>query len=195
MKEKYLSINAQNFPEIYDLYWDELFSFCRHHCGDEEGAKEIVQLIFISIWERRDELQIETSMKGYLYGAAKLKILEYHRRKASKAKFDVVYSAELDTVSNNTEEHILHKNLFEELQSAINSLPERCRQVYLMSREQGMDNRLIAATLTITEKAVEGNMTRALRHIRNHLKVFRTLFIFFTPLCRVTDDLCNYIII
>lgn len=195
MEKQYLNINAKNFPEIYDLYWNELFCFCRHHTGDEEAAKEIVQQIFISIWERREQLQIETSVRAYLYGAAKLKIVEYHRKQVTKKKHESTHFAEMNKVSNNTEEHILHKDLLRELQLAISTLPERCRQVYLMSREDGMDNRSIAASLVITEKAVEGNITRALRHIRDHLKVFRSLVIFFTPLCRVSEDLCNYIII
>ncbi|MDX6190549.1 MULTISPECIES: RNA polymerase sigma-70 factor [Flavobacterium] len=195
MKEEYLNINAKNFPELYDQYWNELFCFSRHHTGDEEAAKEIVQQIFISIWERREKLQIQTSIRAYLYGATKLKILEYHRKQATKKEYESAHLTENNTVSNNTEEHMLHKDLLRELQAAINGLPERCRQVYLMSREEGMDNRSIAASLVITEKAVEGNITRALRHIRDHLKIFRSSLIFFTTLCRVSEDLCNYIII
>lgn len=195
MERQYLYITDQNFEEVYNQYWNELFCFCRHHAGDEEAAKEIVQQIFISIWERREELQIQTSVRAYLYGALKLKILEYHRNQAIKKQHENVHYAKMNKISNITEEHILHKELLRELQSAINTLPERCRQVYLMSREEGMDNRSIAATLVITEKAVEGNITRALKHIRDRLKVFRVLLIFFTPLCRVSEDLCNYMII
>lgn len=193
MEKQNLIIDAKNFPEIYELHWNELFCFCEYHSGDGEAAKEIVQQIFISIWERRQKLQIEISIRTYLFGAAKLKILEYHRKQAVKKKYESRYLAETNSVSNSTEEQILHRDLLKELQVAVNSLPERCRQVYLMSRDEGMDNRSIAATLLITEKAVEGNMTRALRHIRNHLNIFRSLGIFFTTLCRVSDDLCNYI--
>ncbi|WP_166921515.1 RNA polymerase sigma-70 factor [Flavobacterium poyangense] len=195
MKEEYLNIDAKNFPKLYDQYWNELFCFSRHHTGDEEAAKEIVQQVFISIWERREKLQIQTSIRTYLYGSLKLKILEHHRKLATKRKHENFHFAETNKVSNNTEEHILHKDLLRELQAAINALPERCRQVYLMSREEGMDNRSIAASLVISEKAVEGNITRALRLIRNHLKIFRSSFIFFTTLCRVSEDLCNYLII
>lgn len=169
-----IQITEGTFTEMYEEYWHELYMAGKRYVNDEDIAKCLVQNVFISIWERRRELIIHTSARSYLHQALNLKVLEYYRKQEVKERYQLSNKLPETSVSNNTEQHISYKELISVLNIAVNELPQRCRQVYLMSRENGMDNKTIAAELVITEKAVEGNITRALASLRQRLKVFRS---------------------
>ncbi|WP_256006841.1 RNA polymerase sigma-70 factor [Pedobacter deserti] len=167
-----LEITPEVFSNAYDTYWRELYIAAYHYSKDIELSKEIIQEIFISLWERREDLQIHTSLKSYLYRAMRLKILEHFRKRAVRDNY-MVTLLQQDLQSDSTEQLLYYKELEKALNSAVEQLPGRCREVYTLSRENGLDNRSIALALNISEKAVEGNMTRALRGIRSKLKIFR----------------------
>ena len=79
------SINEATFTEVYNTCWEKVFAICYNHTHDVEVAKELVQEIFKSLWERRENLQINVSLERYLLRAAKLKVSEYSRNKQLRA--------------------------------------------------------------------------------------------------------------
>jgi RNA polymerase sigma-70 factor, ECF subfamily len=169
----HITIDESTFTKWYEAYWHELYIAGKRYTESEEVAKGLVQNVFISLWERRHNLVIRSSVQHYLHRALKLKAMEYYRKEIVKDKFLTHEEQRLQSVHHTADRQLSYKEIMGALTNAVEQLPERCREVYLMSREAGMDNRSIAAHLVISEKAVEGNITRALSAIRNKLSIFR----------------------
>ena len=170
----HITVNETTFTEWYECYWHELYKAGKRYTESEEVAKGLVQNVFIGLWERRHAIVIHTSVQHYLHRALKLKAMEYYRKETVKDKFLTHEEQRLRSAHHTADQQLSYKEIMGALTNAVEQLPERCREVYLMSREAGMDNRSIAAQLVISEKAVEGNITRALSAIRNKLSIFRS---------------------
>jgi RNA polymerase sigma-70 factor, ECF subfamily len=170
---QYNTVNEKTFTEWYERYWNELYVAGKRYTESEEIAKGLVQNVFISLWERRDTIVLHTSIQHYLHRALKIKALEFYRKETVKDKFLDHEERRLQALCHTADQQLSYKEILGALSNAVEQLPERCREVYIMSREAGMDNRSIAAQLVITEKAVEGNITRALSAIRYKLSIFR----------------------
>ncbi|WP_316820496.1 RNA polymerase sigma-70 factor [Pedobacter gandavensis] len=158
-------INRQTFETIYNMYWDKVYAVCYNNIREIEPAKEMVQDIFKSLWERRAELELE-NVSNYLIRAAKFKTFEYIRNKVSREKHICLKFQGCSQSSNCTEEHINYNNLKESVNMLVDTLPCQCKKVYRMSREQGMSNKEIAVALLISERAVEYHITKSLAALR-----------------------------
>lgn len=168
---KGLRITRDSFEAIYNLHWGSVYAVCYNNIKDAEPAKELVQDIFKSLWERREELQLENA-GSYLIRAAKLKTFEYIRNKISRQQhIDIKLRYTADT-TNCTEEHVLYNELKDKIYSVVETLPSQCRRVYKMSREKGMSNKEIACSLFISERAVEYHITKALSVLKLNLTDF-----------------------
>ena len=165
------------FGEIYAHYWKSLLSVAYGHTKDKEMAEEIVQDVFVSLWQRRDQVDIQ-SLSAYLATAVKFatfKTLQRSRRQ-EQIREDVLpqHGQQLD------EEAIDARFLKEYLDGVIENLPDRCRLVFQLSRDAQKSHQEIAEQLSISEKAVEANITRALKVLRVNLRrVGFGLFFFF----------------
>lgn len=156
-----LRIDEQMFETVYNLYWEKVYAVCYNNIREIEPAKEMVQDIFKSLWERRHELELE-KVSNYLIRSAKFKTFEYIRNKVSRQKHVTIKMQYECSSSNCTEEHVLFNNLKEKVNILIDTLPCQCKRVYKMSREQGLSNKEIASALLITERAVEYHITKAM---------------------------------
>ncbi|MDR3008087.1 MAG: RNA polymerase sigma-70 factor [Sphingobacterium sp.] len=164
-----IEINKKQFEEFFQLYWKRMFSFALKSVEDEDDAKEIVQDVFKSLWERRYHLHLQDAER-YLIRSVKLKSLEFLRNKGNKERHHEV-------ISNNTTEsyednYIYYKELKNHLDDAVESLPRQCKNVYKLSRDEGLTNREIATNLLITERAVEYHISKALSVIKIKLKKY-----------------------
>ena len=168
---KVIKIDKYSFEKLYDLYWEKVFAVCYNNIGDVECAKEMVQDIFKSLWERRDELELQ-KVENYLLRAAKFKAFEYIRNKVSRQKHNELQLLGCSFSSNCTEEQILFNNLKEKVDILVDTLPCQCKKVYKMSREQGMNTREIAGLLQISERAVEYHITKAMGRLKDGLSSY-----------------------
>ncbi|SMC38238.1 RNA polymerase sigma-70 factor, ECF subfamily [Pedobacter africanus] len=159
------------FTEIYNRYWKKLFTTAGQKVFELEEAREIVQNIFISLWERRDSLKIEGSLSAYLSVSVKYRIInsldKHYIRKKYLDSLPVV--SEID---NSTQEWLEFEELKERLSALVADLPEKCRLVFTMSREQGMSQKEIAQELDISEKTVEAHLGKAIKTLKTGLKSF-----------------------
>lgn len=163
-----LHITRDSFEAIYNLYWSNVYAVCYNNIKEAEPAKELVQDIFKSLWERRDDLRLENA-GNYLIRAAKLKTFEYIRNKVSRQQhIDTKLRGTADA-TNCTEECVLYNELKNRVCSVVNTLPTQCKRVYKMSRERGMSNKEIAYSLFISERAVEYHITKALSVLKLNL--------------------------
>lgn len=172
------SSDAQAFEELYNRYWEELYKTAFIVLRDVENAKDIVQEIFIWIWKNRVELRIQC-LKGYLRTATKYKVANYIRNgKVSQSFLDHLSLYNNHNSEISAEEKAEIADLQQILQMAISQLPEKCRTIFLMSRQGHFTNNEIADRLGISIKTVENQMTIALRRIRAALETY-PLHIFF----------------
>jgi RNA polymerase sigma-70 factor (family 1) len=165
-----LIINEESFKALYERYWEKVYAVCYHHIRQAEIAQGMVQDIFKSIWERKDMLEITLSPEKYLVRAARFKVFEHIRntqtRKEHLKKALVYFPEPVCT----TENDVMFDHLKIQVDTLVESLPEKCKRVFRMSREEGLTNKEIARALSITERAVEYHVARALGVLRIHLQ-------------------------
>jgi len=158
-------IDHSTFEMLFQTYWKRMYAYALK-TTDEHDAQEIVQEIFKSLWERRKSLSL-LDAERYLLRSVKLKSLEYIRNKATR---DRHHNVILKQSSNSYEDSQVNFNeLKVRINNIIDTLPKQCKNVFKMSREQGLTNKEIAQNLFITERAVE-------YHISKALMIFRTYF-------------------
>lgn len=169
----------ESFEQIYNTFWKDVYLFCFHQLQDSDIAKDLTQDIFKSLWERRDELIISTSIEHYLIKAAKYKVLEHVRNDLTKRRLNESVANGYSESVNSTEEHLSYKELNSRIHTLITALPVKCKRVFTMSRMDGMPNRRISTQLGISERAVEYHISKALVFIRKNLEQQFGGFLFF----------------
>lgn len=157
------------FTEIYKRFWDKIFTVAYHRLEDQTEAEEVVQDVFFSLWKRRDSLEIQFSLNTYLSAAVKYQVINRQSRRYLKGKVVELSDAFDDEGVDTTQLWFSERELKQQLHYHINQLPEKCRLVFKMSREQYMSYAEIAKELGVSEKAVEANITRALKILRGKL--------------------------
>lgn len=159
------------FANIFNLYAKELYEFASRTIDAKEDCEEIVQDVFVSLWERREELEID-SLKAYLFTSVKYKVIRYIKHQVVKRKyeehyrhFESTYIAPVEPESS-TPVIPLHARLSESLQG----LPARCREAFQLRLEQNLSNSEIAQRMHISKRTVEEYMTTAFAHLRKFEK-------------------------
>ena len=167
-----------NFDKIYVLYYSRMFRFAKEYVLFDEDAENIVQDVFLLLWEKREVLDIHISLVSYLFALVKNKSLDYLRHKVIADEYKQELSAKLTALELLNYSFTSDEEIEQILMTAINKLPERCRQVFLKSRIEGKRNREIANELNLTVSTVENQMTIALRKLRVELKDYLPLLLF-----------------
>lgn len=154
------------FTEIYNRYWKLLFSTAQRITDNTDSAQDTVQNIFLCLWQRRHEVDI-TSLKAYLQQATRYAVLQAIREKQSDDRFYERLRILTSEIIN--DDPVIFKEQQELLKELLESMPENCTRTYLMSREEGLTYKQIAARLEISEKTVEKRMTKSLKYLRRGL--------------------------
>lgn len=162
------------FAEIYDRYWDKLFSMAGHKLEQLEDAEEVVQNIFISLWKRREILNITGTLNSYLAVSVKYRVIKVLEKQYHQKKYADSLGKQWG-MDNSTQEWLEFTALKEQLEQLVKRLPDKCQLVYRMSREEGLSQKEIAGTLDISEKTVEAHLGKALKTIRSRLDIFLML--------------------
>lgn len=157
-----------HLEQLFYAYHPGLHWFCVQIVKSPEDADEIVNDAFLVVWERKDELKLDESLRNYLYTIVKNKSLNFLKKK----KLDEVHIEEDFQVLSDQHSVIdtIHAKETEQLIFAlIDKLPAKCRQIFVLSRKENMSNREIATLMEISEKTVENQITIAIRFIRDGL--------------------------
>lgn len=163
------------FTEIYEAYREKLLAVAYNRLGDLQAAEDVVQDVFASLWHQRHNSQIENA-GAYLATAVKYKVLDRFRREQLLRQYQQVYSSDVSISPATPESSLQYKNIMQLYQEEINRLPEKCQLIFRYSREQGMPVKEIAATLNISHKTVENQLTKALRHLKGNIKHYFSIF-------------------
>lgn len=162
--------NQDAFEEVYERHWSLLYRSAYNVLREEAGSLDVVQDVFIWFWEHREKLVVN-SIRGYLLTAVKYKVANYIRSGKVRASFyDRIPKVDLDVAFPNEALEI------KELQAMINqlteALPDRCREVFQLSRNEHLTNKEIALRLGISEKTVENQINKAIKKLRANLGRF-----------------------
>lgn len=164
------------FEFVFRKYFTLLQEYAVFYVEGSQQAEDIVQDVFLNIWEKRDRLEIKCSLKGYLFRSVHNKCIQYHRHKKVEQNHHTYHQAKL-------EEAILMNRLFFEtgltklfeddiaslVKKGIADLPEKTREIFILSRYKYLKYSDIALRFNITEKSVEYHISRALETLRKYL--------------------------
>lgn len=165
------------FTEIYNRHWKFLYTAAYNVLRHKEDTLDICQSIFMWMWENHRDITIKTSLRAYLYTAVKYKVANLIRQgKVRESFLEDVLGSEI-RADEKLELEI--KELRHFISQLINELPDKCRDVFLLSRDEHLSHKQIAERLGISEKTVDDHITRALKKLRASLGKMATIFISF----------------
>jgi len=162
--------NGHAFAEIYDRYWKRLLAVAYNHCRDKIIAEEIVQEVFISLWNRRQALCID-NINAYLATAVRLSVFKQYVRQ--KRRDQIKEQAADPIITTWDEEKIYTRLLQQHINGIVEVLPEKCRLVFKLSRDEGLSIPEVAHRMGIAEKTAEAHLTKALKVLR--LKLLKNI--------------------
>ncbi|MDB5275021.1 MAG: polymerase, sigma-24 subunit, subfamily [Chitinophagaceae bacterium] len=166
--------NAAAFDVLYSRYWDRVLNLAYRKTGDLMEAENIIQDVFVSLWTRRDCLNINGNFSNYLFVSVKYRVLKVLARQKTEQAVNIDQAGEL--LDDSTQEYLTFEDIRERLEVLIGNLPEKSRLIYLLKSED-KSYKEIAAELNMTEKAVDAHLLRARRKLRVELGSFLGTFL------------------
>lgn len=157
------------FEKLFKSYYKELCRFAMRYVREEVASEEIVQEVFINIWERRAALNINSSIKAYLFTAVRNRSFNYIKlqlpKEHLKTDVDVLSEIQID----HSEDDLRLEELKGYVNDAIDGLPKKCKAIFILSRTGGLTYNEIAIELDISVKTVENQVGLALKKLREKL--------------------------
>jgi RNA polymerase sigma-70 factor (family 1) len=168
--------DAATFELLFKAYYKKLVLYANRLINNVSAAEEIVGDVFAQLWEKGHGVGFTTSVSAYLYRMVQNRCLNYikHQKVESLYLNYLIKNNLLDEVQQAADKGFEEKELTQQINNAINTLPEKCREVFLMSRFSNLKYREIASRLQISIKTVERHMSIALDEMRKHLN-YKTL--------------------
>ena len=160
--------DREAFKNLFDTYYASLCHYASHYLNDDSLSEEVVQELFVKIWEKRKSLDVDTSVKNYLFRATRNgclnqiqhdKVRQLHGKKLKEALMS----------EDPATDYLITPEMILKLEEGIESLPEKRREIFRLSREEGLKYREIAEKLNISVKTVEVQMGLALKTLRQKI--------------------------
>ncbi|MGF7080396.1 RNA polymerase sigma-70 factor [Mucilaginibacter sp. UYCu711] len=161
------------FEELFLRYDTLLFSYAFRKLQDKYEAQDVVQEVFIALWNKRESFMLQTTLRGYLYKSVLNRVLDIFKHRKVKA----AYSSQFVEVDSAQTDYLLReKEITALIEKEIAMMPPKMREIYELKRKDFLSTREIAGKLDISEHTVNTQMKRALKHLRVKLGVLVYLF-------------------
>lgn len=156
---------------LFKTYYQALCNFANTYLNNIDESEDLVQEVFVKIWDIRNELKVTTSIKSYLFQAVKNTCFNHlkHQKVQNKHTEHLFHQSDSTVEPSN---QIESKQLSLLIDEAIEKMPEKRREIFLLSREEGLKYKEVAKKLNISVKTVETQMGLALKHLRIELKSY-----------------------
>jgi len=161
---------------IYQQFWQPLFLSAYNVIKDKKACEDIIQEIFLQLWLKRESLNVRESLKGYLLAATRYQVFRYIRN--TPVRSELYIHLEERMAAPSADLSLLQKDLSRQIEKVVGDLPEKCQQIYRLSREELLSHKEIAERLNISTKTVENQLTIALRRLRLSLGEWSFIIVF-----------------
>ena len=165
------------FDILYNRYWKKVLQYAISKSGDIMEGENIVQDIFVSLWNRRGALTVTTGFENYLMISIKYRVIKFLNKQRSQRISSNLSAIDLDLIDDSTRQYLEFEELRKRLEISVGKLPEKCRIIYQLNKIDGLSYKEIADKLEITEKSVDAHLYRAKKTILNDLKSFLSAFL------------------
>jgi len=162
--------DVEAFDLLYEKYSGKLYAFGLKYLKSTDEAEELVQSVFLKIWEGHKNLKEESSFKSYLFTIAYHSICNLFRKRKYRQQFVNETIAENPNLSFRIEENIDYGSLLEQVEKIIEMLPERQKSIFRKSRNEGKSSKEIAEELNISPGTIDNYISESLKFIRNRLR-------------------------
>lgn len=166
------------FVELYERYKGVLHAHAYKKLGDFDEAKDVVQELFVALWDKRENLPDTTNVSGYLYRAMRNRVFNIFAHNEVKAQYATAFLNSQPEATYVTDERVRENELTRQIEAAIGELPGKMREVFLLSREDQLSHKEIAEKLSISEHTVKNHIKKALKSLRAKLG-FAIFFFYF----------------
>lgn len=165
------------FEKVFKTYFQQLCFYANSFLKDLDNAKEIVHDVFINFWEKRESIDLNKPVKAYLYTSVHNRCLNFIRdHKKFNYSIERIEDVNPETILEDSDS-LIADEIKEKIQQTLEKLPERARQIFELSRFEGLKYHEIADKLDISVKTVEANMSKALKLFRENLKEYLAIII------------------
>lgn len=166
------------FASLYDCYWRKVYNFSKLYIISSSDVSEVVQDVFLKVWESKENIDVEKSIDGLLFIITRNIILNYSRKSFYEAqlKMTVQQGLQKSELSYSIDEELEASDLKTHIDKLIAMLPIQRQMIYRMSREEHLSHKEIADRCHVSEKAIERQITLALKFIKDNLPLVLILF-------------------
>lgn len=165
------------FLKLYDIYWEHLFFYVSGILKNKDDAEDIVQEVFVNVWEMRKKLSEVREMKSYLLTIARnMSLKKILSDKKKHDHIDSFIAFAIDTELSPEEEYSI-KELSQYIDQEIDTLPSKMKEVFVLSREKNFSNKEIAEQLNISEHTVKKQINNSIRKIKSNLRYLLPFFV------------------
>lgn len=166
------------YSEIFERYKTILYKHAFRLLNDEDEANDVIQDVFLSIWQKKDALNLKTSLSAYLYGSVRNRIFDMISHQKVVAKYADSIRAYFEAGQYITDEQVRARELAAIIEKEIAALPPKMRMVFELSRREELSYKNIGAQLNISEKTVKQQVHNAVKILRLKINTFLTVFPF-----------------
>jgi len=160
--------DEQAFRQLFDIYYRRLVGFANKMLTDPDLSRSVVQDVFVMFFEKREEINIHTSLKSHIFQSVRnrcLNIIKQNKMQQEHHKRIL----EISPVQEQPFENLEYNELENCITKTVEDLPDQCKKIFTMSRYEGVNNQEIADTLNLSKRTVETQISKALKRLRTEL--------------------------
>jgi len=163
--------SEQAFERIFTVYYPKLCAFVAGYVGSSEAAREIVQDVFLRIWERRESWNVRVTLRAYLYQSVRNRALDHLRHRRTTRAVEVPLAPmHLDVATpGGIDDEVAYRQLVQDVRAAVQQLPERRQTAFVLHRQHGLSYAEIGQVMDVSPRTVEVHISKALQHLREVL--------------------------
>lgn len=161
--------NKVAFDKVFRQYYQYLCNFAFQFLKEKEASEEVVQDFFFKLWDKREDLSIQSSLKSYLFRSVQNRCLNQIKHLTIKEKYKTYNQEQIHLQENTPSDYAVEVELAEKISLSIEALPKERQRIFNLSRNEGLKYKEIAEQLDISVKTVESQMGKALKFLREQL--------------------------